>query len=117
MTRRIGYHTLRVRSTDGRVGRVEAVQAGLVRVAFRGGDERLIPKHQLSAARNDRDQLKTEPRKPATRIEAPMAKSIYLLAVICQELGIKTRVARRKLRKANLRAPYDNETAIRVALG
>jgi hypothetical protein len=46
-----------------------------------------------------------------------MAKSIYLLAVICQELGIKTRVARRKLRKANLRAPYDNETAIRVALG
>lgn len=39
-----------------------------------------------------------------------------LLATICAELKIEGAVARRKLRKAGLSAPYDDETKIREAL-
>jgi hypothetical protein len=39
-----------------------------------------------------------------------------ILAKICEELKIEPVLARRKLRKAGLSAPYDNEAAIRGAL-
>jgi hypothetical protein len=39
-----------------------------------------------------------------------------ILAAICAELKIESTVARRKLRKAGLHAPYDNEVTIRGAL-
>ena len=39
-----------------------------------------------------------------------------LLASICTELSIEPTVARRKLRKAGMSAPYEDEAAIRAAL-
>lgn len=57
-------------------------------------------------------------------IEAPVEKKINgdakprsnLLAQICSELKIEGTAARRKLRKAGLHAPYENEKEIRAAL-
>lgn len=57
-------------------------------------------------------------------IEAPVEKRINgdakprsnLLAQICSELKIEGTAARRKLRKAGLHAPYENEKEIRAAL-
>jgi hypothetical protein len=71
------------------------------------------------------DQLKkpqTEKRKPvkppsAENVEKPsQAKRGTILATICAELSIDPTDARKRLRSAGMRAPYDNEALIREAL-
>lgn len=55
------------------------------------------------------------PPAAASNGEKPATRST-ILAAICQELKIEAAVARRKLRKAGLHAPYEDEKAIRKAL-
>lgn len=72
------------------------------------------------------DQLKrpqTEKRGPAegkssTKSDGNpnQAKRGTILATICAELGIEPADARKRLRAAGMRAPYDDERQIRVAL-
>jgi hypothetical protein len=54
--------------------------------------------------------------QPTTPPQQEPQEPRNLLSAICQELGVEPQVARRKLRKAGLRAPYTDEQAIRKVL-
>jgi hypothetical protein len=53
---------------------------------------------------------------PEEKANGASASHSTILGAICNELKIEPTAARRKLRKAGLHAPYDNEAAIRGAL-
>lgn len=45
-----------VRTPDNRVGKVDAIQAGAVRVLFSRNDARIYPRHKLRVVRSPRDK-------------------------------------------------------------
>ena len=69
-----------------------------------------IARAQAGAGTEDVPPPLPEPTPPPARPEA------NLLSRICAELKIDPSVARRQLRKAGLKAPYDNEKLIRENL-
>lgn len=73
---------------------------------------------QPTPAQEDDAELESENsgRRKVNGSTGKTARS-NLLASICTELKIEPAVARRKLRKAGLHAPYNNEIDIRKALG
>lgn len=56
--------------------------------------------------------------KKATKAKAPKKDDAKpsVIKTICTDLKLDPRIARRRLRAAGMKAPYENEAAIRKAL-
>ena len=97
-------YTSHVRAPDGRVASVDAISSGVVRVQFTDKSTKLVPKSHLARARVNADRPARAPRP-----HVPSGTRSTVLGSVCEALGISPVVARRRLRRAGLSAPYTNE--------